>query len=49
MSEPVPNKADAAWEHLQKLRAEARELGIDVDDRSPIVELEEAIARLRRP
>ena len=48
MNESVPNKADAAWEYLQTLRAQARELGIDVDDRMPIVELEEAIAQ-RRP
>ena len=45
---PVPNRADAAWERLQELRAEARELGIEVDDRSPIAELEELIARRKR-
>lgn len=45
---PIPNRADAAWERLQKLRAEARELGIEVDDRDPLAELEELIARRKR-
>lgn len=40
---PVPNKADAAWEELQKLRARAREFGIEVDDHWPIAELQAQI------
>ena len=40
---PVPNKADAAWERLQQLRAQARELGVDVDQAMTIAELEELI------
>lgn len=47
-AQPVPNKADAAWEQLQALRAEARDLGVAVDDRWPIARLEEEIGR-RRP
>lgn len=44
---PIPNKADAAWERLQELRAEARDLGIDVDDAWPIALLEREIAAKR--
>lgn len=49
MSEPQPvsNQADVAWERLQELRAEAVELGIEVDDRWPIVQLEAEISRAR--
>lgn len=47
-STPVPNRADAAWERLQELRAEARELGIDITEREPIAELEQLI-NARRP
>jgi hypothetical protein len=46
---PVPNQADLAWKRLQALRAEARELGIDVDDRWPIARLESEIEDSRRP
>ena len=40
----VPNKADVAWEELQTLRAQARKLGIEVDDKWPIAELQAQIA-----
>lgn len=40
---PLPNKADAAWEELEALRAEARDLGIQVDDRWSILRLREEI------
>jgi len=40
---PLPNKADAAWEELEALRAEARDLGIQVDGRWPIIRLREEI------
>jgi hypothetical protein len=42
--ETPPNKADAAWERLLKLREEARALGIEVDDAWPIQRLIEEIA-----
>lgn len=42
---PVPNKADAAWEELLALRARAAELGMEVDEHWPIVELREWIAK----
>jgi hypothetical protein len=42
---PTPrNKADAAWAELKALRAEAAELGIEVDKRWPIIRLREEIA-----
>jgi hypothetical protein len=44
VAEPLPNKADAAWEELLRLRDEARALGIDVKDSWPIVELKREIA-----
>lgn len=44
---PTPNKADAAWEELQTLRAQARKLGIEVDDKWPIAELEAQIEAAR--
>jgi hypothetical protein len=46
---PIPNRADAAWERLQALRAEARELGIEITEREPIVELEQLIKARRQP
>jgi len=46
-SMPLPNAADAAWERLVKLRAEAEELGIVVDQAWPIVRLEEEIAAVK--
>ena len=48
VSVPVSNKADAAWAELERLRAEARGLGIEVDERWPIVELREQIDKARR-
>jgi hypothetical protein len=44
---PLPNKADAAWEELEALRSEARNLGVQVDDRWPIVRLREEIAAVK--
>lgn len=45
--QPLANQADAAWEELRRLRAEARDLGIDVDDRWPIMRLREEIDAVR--
>lgn len=42
--ETPPNNADAAWERLLRLRVEATELGIEVDDGWPIQRLIEEIA-----
>lgn len=42
----VPNKADAAWAELLHLRAKATELGIEVDESWPIVQLREEIAKV---
>jgi hypothetical protein len=42
--ETPPNKADAAWERLLRLRDEARALGIEVDEAWPIQRLIEEIA-----
>lgn len=47
-SVPVPNKADTAWLELERLRAQARQLGIEVDESWPIVELREQIDKARR-
>jgi hypothetical protein len=44
-SYPLPNAADAAWEELLALRAQAAELGIEVDEAWPIVRLREEIAK----
>jgi hypothetical protein len=44
LAETPPNRADAAWERLLKLRVEATELGIEVDDAWPIQRLVEEIA-----
>lgn len=43
-AETPENRADAAWERLLKLRDEARELGIEVDDAWPAQRLIEEIA-----
>lgn len=43
----MPNKADAAWEELQRLRAEALELGVEVDERWPLTELRAQIEKAR--
>lgn len=40
----LPNRTDAAWERLLRLRDEARSLGIEVDDAWPIKELLDEIA-----
>lgn len=45
--EPQPNRTDAAWERLLKLRDEARALGIEVDEAWPIQRLIEEIATRR--
>lgn len=44
---PLPNAADVAWSRLESLRAEARALGVEVDDRWPIARLEQEIAARR--
>lgn len=44
MSTPLPNRADAAWAELQRLREQAHGLGIDVDEVWSIARLEEEIA-----
>jgi len=55
MGEPVgtprPNRADAAWEELQALRAEAVRLGVEVDPSDPLVVMREKVeaARKARP
>jgi hypothetical protein len=40
----LPNKADEAWSRIEELRAEARALGVEVDERWPIARLEQEIA-----
>ena len=40
---PLPNKADAAWAELMRLREQARDLGVDVDERWSIARLREEI------
>lgn len=42
---PVPNAADAAWDELLSLRAQAAMLGIKVDESWPIAQLRREIAR----
>lgn len=42
--ETPPNRADSEWERLLRLRVEAVELGIEVDDAWPIQRLVEEIA-----
>lgn len=44
---PLPNRADAAWAELEALRVQARNLGIEVEDRWPIVRLREEIAAVK--
>jgi hypothetical protein len=41
------SRADAAWEELQRLRAEARELGLEVDEGWPLAEIRERVAAAR--
>lgn len=43
----VPNQADVAWEELERLRAEARSLGLEVNERWPLAILREEVARAR--
>ena len=43
-STPLPNKADAAWAELERLREQARALGIEVSERWSIANLREEIA-----
>jgi hypothetical protein len=43
---PLRNAADDAWAELQRLRAEATELGIEVSESWPIVRLREEIAKV---
>ena len=45
-SYPLPNAADAAWDELLALRAQAAELGIEVSEAWPIVRLREEIAKV---
>jgi hypothetical protein len=41
---PVANRADDAWQLLEQRRAEARALGIEVEDAWPLNRVEEEIA-----
>jgi hypothetical protein len=43
----VPNKADAAWAELEALRAEARALGLEVDDAEPLAALRARVEAAR--
>jgi hypothetical protein len=45
--QPLPNKADAAFAELQALRAEAVELGLEVDDREPLANLHGRVLEAR--
>jgi hypothetical protein len=42
---PPANQADAAWTEMVALRARAAELGLEVDERWPIIRLREEIAQ----
>jgi hypothetical protein len=40
---PLPNQADTAWADLQRLQAEAAELGLNLTGREPLGELRRMI------
>lgn len=42
-STPIRNKADAAWEQLESLRAQARSYGLAVDDAWPLARVQQEI------
>lgn len=44
---PLPNKADAAFQELQALQAEGRELGLEVTGHEPLAELRAMVEQAR--
>lgn len=43
-----PNRADAAYDELSALRAEAADLGLDEDPQEPLAELRQRVTRARQ-
>jgi hypothetical protein len=43
----IPNRADAAWDELAALRAEAAELGLEDYEREPLAELRSRVEQAR--
>lgn len=41
------NQADESWAELERLRLEARSLGLEVDERWPLLALREQVAAAR--
>lgn len=46
--QPLPNRADAAYDELTALRREAAGLGIEVDPAEPLAELRARVERARQ-